>query len=170
MPPPTMHQVPEYVGPPDGEGNRLDVSRHTDRQIGIRALDEIRWVRKLLVDWVEAAAKTEMKVDAIDTRIDKLEDAKESSAVTEWGAPLRELRKSIDAKVKDPNDPLTPERARTVVSKVIEETRRAERLAVWDGRVAFLKSTAGKAVFEGVKVLVTVAILWAVFHFSGFKP
>ena len=161
-----VHRAPEYVGPPNEEGAYLDVARYTDRQVALLGLDTILWVRKLTTDWVNAAAKTEMQVGHHETRLDDLEAAKENSAVTELGRPLRDLRKDLEAQVRDPANPLTRQTASAVVRRVIKETRDEVIL----GRVAWLKTTLGKGIFEGIKVVITLILAWAAWHFTGWKP
>jgi hypothetical protein len=53
-----------------------------------------------------------------------------------------------------------------VVSRSIRETKDEVIL----GRVAWVKTTLGRGLFEGFKVLITLGIAWAVWHFSGWKP
>ena len=38
------------------------------------------------------------------------------------------------------------------------------------GRVAWLKTTLGKGIFEGIKVVITLILAWAAWHFTGWKP
>lgn len=164
--PPPLQQVPELVGPPDEDGKYLDVARYTDRQVALVALDTILWVRKLTTDWVDASAKTEMRVGHHESRLDALEEAKENSAVTELGRPLRDLRKELEAQVRDPSNPLTRQTASAVVRRVIKETK--DEIVL--GRIAWLKTTLGRGLFEAVKVFITLGIAWSVWHFSGWKP
>ena len=64
----------------------------------------------------------------------------------DWTEILTKAGAELTARVKDPRDQLTSERAKAIAETVVADAGKAARLAAWDARVAAAAKLAGKVI------------------------
>ena len=140
--PPAPRPTAEYVDHPDG--TREDVSKFTERQLTLRAINETVSLRSEVSAYGKQSnlhatriQRLEERQDETDERVSALESANvigalppmrdQASSSHEWNEILNTAGQELSRRVKDKRDPMNSDRARALASDVFEAAKKDEK-------------------------------------------
>lgn len=109
-PKPTLTPAPQWVGPVD---MREDVSTLTERGICVRALDVVLRLQHI-VESMRAGLRLEM--DEVKEQLRAIETGRPTMpSHHDWSEDVARMEELLKGRVKDPRDPMTSDRVRTLI-------------------------------------------------------
>jgi hypothetical protein len=167
-PPSTVTRAPEWVGEGD---RRRDVSHMSDRALLIEALNIIEHQTHALQvhssAFIDFQAAFLREIPELTARVDELEirmagGAVERQSSHEWDRMLIEAGQRLSQRVKDPQDRLDSNRARSIAKEVIEAAKTADDAAAFRK----IKVSGWKIALEVLKVIAAALVGGAGVHFG----
>jgi hypothetical protein len=140
----------EYVGPDE---MREDLAGATDRQLIVRAINELLFMRYDLGALVRDMA-------GLTRRVERMEDATQPRVAShhDWSEELARLDSELTRRVKDPDVKFNSERATEIAVKVVKNARNEEKALAYDKRDEEIRRLRFWAITFAVGTVVTFIV------------
>lgn len=147
--------VNEVVGP---DGAHEDLSASTDRQLMVRAINEILFVRFDLGTILRELAALTRRVELLEHASGAPPTPRRETSRHDWSEALARLSSDLTARVKDPKDKMDSDRARSIASEVVRSARVEEKAVAYDKRDAEIHRLRVGAILAVVTAIVAAVV------------